>query len=171
MNQIQKVNGILTPRTIYRLQALLAKLDWFLAGDTITDQEDKFNLNLKFLGLSRDTLNNPDRELCHRLNDFGLIITESVCEKINLKYNNIDRFMWNLYKPGEEGQMHTDSLNDNFFTILYSLNTSDGYLIVGDEKIHDKQDEAKVFKSNILHKGVGPTEDKYRLNLNIVVST
>ena len=79
--------------------------------------------------------------------------------------------MWNLYKPGEEGIFHTDSLKNNFYTILYSLNTSDGFLIVGDQKIYDKQDEAKIFKSNILHKGVGPTKDKYRLNLNVVIET
>tara|TARA_R110000851_G_scaffold48624_1_gene117317 strand:+ start:146 stop:661 length:516 start_codon:yes stop_codon:yes gene_type:complete len=171
LNQVQKVTGILTPKTIYRLQLLLSKLDWLLAADNESEEHNKLNLNLKFLGLSRDTLDNPDRELWHRLNDFGLIITESVCQKIDLKYKNINRFMWNLYKPNEEGQMHTDCLSDNCFTILYSLNTSDGYLIVGDQKIYDKQDEAKIFKSNILHKGVGPTKDKYRLNLNIVLST
>ena len=85
MNQVQKVTGILTPKTIYRLQLLLSKLDWLLAADNESEEHNKLNLNLKFLGLSRDTLDNPDRELWHRLNDFGLIITESVCQKFLLR--------------------------------------------------------------------------------------
>tara|TARA_R110000803_G_C11973083_1_gene319911 strand:+ start:621 stop:1118 length:498 start_codon:yes stop_codon:yes gene_type:complete len=165
---MEKVNNILTPKTILHLTNLLKELDWFLAVD---DKTNSIISELKWQGLSRDTLNEPKNNLHERLNDFGLIITENVCQKINLKYSNLNRFMWNLYKPGEEGIFHTDSLKNNFYTILYSLNTSDGFLIVGDQKIHDKQDEAKIFKSNILHKGVGPTKDKYRLNLNVVIET
>jgi len=130
--------------------------------------------NYVFAGLSRvtsinDNLSNNNKLLYTRLNDFGFMITELVCKKANINIKHIKRFMWNLYKKGEEGTKHTDEEDDSYYTILYSLNTSDGYLEVGDKKIYDVENEAKIFKSNLLHRGVGPKNSNYRLNLNIVI--
>ena len=77
--------------------------------------------------------------------------------------------MWNIYRAGEEGIFHNDGEEEGLYTILYSLNSSDGYLQINDAKFYDVEDEAKVFPSKLLHKGVGPEKDRLRINLNIVL--
>ena len=79
--------------------------------------------------------------------------------------------MWNLYKQGEMGTFHDDEKKDNFISIVYCLNNSDGYLEVEDQKVYDIENDARIFKSNLTHRGVGPTNDLYRLNLNILLET
>ena len=63
--------------------------------------------------------------------------------------------------------MHSDV--DKYWSILFSLNNSDGYLQINKYKIKDVENEAKIFKSNLLHKGVAPVKNDFRLNLNLVV--
>jgi hypothetical protein len=52
---------------------------------------------------------------------------------------------------------------------LYSLNTTDGGFYLEDKFFPDIMGQAKVFKSNIKHKGVGPIKDKARFNLNMII--
>ena len=59
--------------------------------------------------------------------------------------------------------------NENFFSILYSLHTTDGGIQIEDIFYKDEMGEAKVFKSNIIHKGVGPKEIKSRFNFNAII--
>lgn len=176
MDNIQKVNNILTKNCINRLKNLIKNLDFLIAHDEQINSNNFFTADTVFQGLSRVTtssknINNNNNLLYTSLNEFGFIIAELVCKKINLNIKKIDRFMWNFYKPGEQGTFHTDAKNNNFYTILYSLNTSDGYVKIQDEIVYDIEDEAKIFKSNLPHMGVGPTKDNYRLNLNIVLET
>ena len=49
---MEKVNSILTPKTILHLTNLLKELDWFLAVD---DKTNSIISELKWQGLSRDT--------------------------------------------------------------------------------------------------------------------
>jgi hypothetical protein len=71
--------------------------------------------------------------------------------------------------PGMSGNYHTDNDNDNRISILYNLHTTDGGFYLEDKFFPDIMGTAKVFKSNIKHKGIGPIKDKARFNLNIVV--
>jgi len=171
---VKIVNNILTKKYINHIKYLIKDLDFKIANDSDGDCFKVFNDDNIIQGMSRVTtdiqnIHKLNKMLYIRLNDIGMLITELICKKINLEYKKIDRFMWNFYKSGEKGKQHIDNKNENFYSIIYSLNTSDGYLEVGDKKIYDIEDEAKIFKSNIFHKGIGPIKDKFRLNLNIVL--
>tara|TARA_R100001509_G_scaffold100653_1_gene58825 strand:+ start:42 stop:569 length:528 start_codon:yes stop_codon:yes gene_type:complete len=164
--------NVIPKNCISLIKNLLGYIDYRLSSDI--NKADFFTTK-KFQGLSADTSNikliHESKKLLHtRLNDFAFMIANIICERRDIKIKNITRVMWNLYRPGDEGLFHKDAEDDEKkFTILYSLNTSDGYLIVNKEKFLDVENEAKIFKSNTLHKGVGPTNDAYRLNVNIVL--
>jgi hypothetical protein len=167
------VKDILPSNCIKQIKLLLTELDFILARED-TYQHMFFDPNYVFAGFSRVTTDtdhmSPSNKLLYtRLNDYGFMITELICKKANIDLKKIKRFMWNLYRKGDEGTKHTDEEDDSYFTILFSLNTSDGYLEVDNEKIYDVENEAKIFKSNLLHRGVGPINTNYRLNLNIVI--
>ena len=164
------VEGNILPKNcLGLLKYLLSNLDYRLAFDS-----SKGVFFKKFEGFSRDTLDSknihPGNELLYaRLNDMAYIITEIVCERRQIKMTKMERVMWNLYRPGDEGSFHKDAdLNDKKKSILFTLNSSDGCLIVGQDKYKDVENEAKLFDSHLLHKGIGPKNDPYRLNVNIV---
>ncbi len=172
MNQVKIVDNILTKKLISHIKYLLKDLNLILEYDK--EGLEVFKEDNMLQGLSRNTLDRRNihdfnKILYSRLNDIGLVITELVCKRVNIKYKKIDRFMWNFYKSGEKGKKHSDTKKENFYSILYSINTSDGYLEIGNKKIYDIEDEAKVFKSTVPHQGFGPTKDNFRLNLNIVL--
>ena len=166
MINIQK--DILTPKIIRYTKDILKDLKWILAIDNQDYKKIMFDNQTKFQGLSRQTSDSTDPTE-QRLNDIGFIITELVCKKAEIKPKKIHRFMWNLYKQGEEGTLHKDQKNDNYKSIVYCLNNSDGYLEVEGQKVYDIENDARIFNSNLSHKGVGPTNDTYRLNLNILL--
>ena len=171
MHSYSIVKDILPPDAVRYLIDIVKRLNFRIANDSDEYFNDLFNKDLPFQGMSRVTNEPPIGETEIRLNDFGFIIAQIVCKHANLKILRIHRLMWNFYKKGEYGNFHIDEKKDNFYTILYSLNTNDGYLELDKEKIFDVADEAKIFPSKILHRGVGPTKDNFRLNVNIVVET
>ena len=164
------VNNILTPNLIKYLKTILADLRFEIGKDT-SDNENIFGKDVNTKGMMCCTSLDKykDELISIRLNDFGFIITEIVCKKLNLNVKQIKRIMWNYYTQNEVGSYHCDHDQNNHYSILYSLNTSDGYIEISDEKIYDIEDEAKIFKSNLKHRGVGPIKTKYRLNLIVLV--
>ena len=92
-----------------------------------------------------------------------------------LSIRHLVRAKANLYTKQDHNIKHKfhidDSTLDKYKVGLFSLNTNDGFLEIENEKIPDVADEAKIFQSKILHRGVGPTKDNFRLNVNIVVET
>ena len=76
---------------------------------------------------------------------------------------------YNFYHPLSFGKEHIDYDNNKFYTILYNLNTNDGYTSIENKKFKSNESEALVFNSNKVHYGSGPTEG-LRYNLNIVFS-
>ena len=169
MNSYRIVKNILPPDVVKYLLDIVKRLNFRIAHDSDEYFNNLFKKDLHFQGMSRVTNEHPIGETEIRLNDFGFIIAQIVCKHSNLKIKKIHRLMWNFYKKGEFGNFHVDETKDNYYTILYSLNSSDGYLELKNKKIIDVIDEAKIFPSKILHRGVGPTKDNFRLNVNIVV--
>ena len=166
--KIQKVNSILTDNIINQIKNELKYLQFEVGHTTKENQKKIFTDLMQFEGMSKCTTP-PKNENENKLNIFGFLITELICKKINLKYKNIKRFMWNYYTKGQKCNFHTDEEDDNFMTIIYSFNTCNGYLQVEDDIIEDVKDEAKIFKSNLSHAGFGPSNDTYRINLNIIL--
>ena len=164
----KKVNNILTENIINEIKNELKYLQFEIGHTTKENQNKIFTDQMQFEGMSKCTIP-PTNEVENKLNMFGFIITELVCKKINLKYKNIKRFMWNFYTKGQKCNFHTDEIGDNFITIIYSFNTCNGYLSVENDIIEDIKDEAKIFKSNLSHAGYGPTTETYRINLNIIL--
>ena len=171
MHSYSIVKDILPPDAVSYLIDIVKGLNFRIANDSDEYFDNLFKKDLPFQGMSRITNEPPIGEREVRLNDFGFIIAQIACKQADLKILRIHRLMWNFYKRGELGNFHIDETRDNFHTILYSLNTNDGYLELENEKIFDVADEAKIFPSKILHRGVGPTKSKFRLNVNIVVET
>jgi len=108
------------------------------------------------------------------INTYALIIFEAIKQKSQMiKSNNITRFFWNYYHPLSKSTFHTDNENFKNISIIFNLHSNSG----GSEfKINEKiefiqsvQNEAIVFPSTILHRGVAPKNGSSRFSLNIVV--
>jgi hypothetical protein len=156
------------------INLLLESKNWYIAIDKKSNKfEDFFSREKKNLGFTMLTYCRTKEIKTDNLelNLYADLILDNICEKLKIKNFNIERIMWNLYFSSDEGDYHVDNYESNFLSVLYSLHTTDGGIILDNNFINDKQGEAKVFKSSILHKGVGPTKDKVRFNLNMVFST
>ena len=72
-----------------------------------------------------------------------------------------------MYLKDSEGEFHTDRPSDDYLSTLYCLNPSDGGVVIDGKFYGDIESQAKVFKSNTVHKGFGPKKDNVRFNLNV----
>jgi hypothetical protein len=153
------------------IKNLLHSPNWQFAEDDDKPAEiGVFNNEVNhaaFILTSYDVFKNINNDLI--LNTYANLIADIVCEKAEIKKYTIQRFCWNYYMPGMNGNYHTDNDNDNRISILYNLHTTDGGFYLEDKFFPDTMGTAKVFKSNIKHKGIGPIKDKARFNLNIVI--
>ena len=108
------------------------------------------------------------------LNIYGKVIVDTVLERLNIQEDLfIRRFFWNMYfKNSNKMEDHLDSRGPSetdFFSILYPLNTNDGGTIINGKFYPDIMGQAKVFPSEVLHRGVAPSKDNVRFNLNIIL--
>jgi hypothetical protein len=100
---------------------------------------------------------------------YSKIIFDIVNSKIKFKKFKLNRVYWNLYTPVAFPNEHQDNEKDNFTSIIYNPHTTDGGTIIDGKFYQDVMGQAKIFKSNVLHKGVAPKKDLARFNLNIVI--
>jgi hypothetical protein len=117
--------------------------------------------------ISYDAVNNINIDSV--LNIYADIILHFVVQAHELNKFTVQRFCWNYYMSGMQGNYHVDHDGDDRLSILYSLNTTDGGLYLGDKFYPDCEGEAKVFNSYLKHKGVGPQKHKARFNLNTIL--
>jgi len=103
------------------------------------------------------------------LNVYGNIISEIIKNKLELDNYSIERLYWNLYLNKNNTQLHTDRDHSNFISIVYNLHTTDGGTEINKKFYPDIMGQAKIFKSNVLHRGIGPIEDPVRFSLNIIL--
>ena len=94
----------------------------------------------------------------------------------------IHRYWWNYFNRANAGSFHKD-INENstdclrngqskvedFYSIVYSLNTCDGGTMIEDQFVKSEEGRAVMFPSNLEHRGIGPTVDAQRYNLNIII--
>jgi len=143
----------------------LCDMSWFIA----TEGEERFKRihNKQHSGFGRITYQENGEIIKTPLNLYAEIIFKIICDRLETK-GKINRIFWNLYTPNNIGNIHTDSNDEKFRTILYNLDTTDGYTEVDGVKYMDKMGQAKVYNSNIPHRGVGPKKHPVRFNLNIL---
>ena len=146
------------------LKYLCNEVPWKIASEYKKPYDIIFSDNLH-LGYSYCSNLTDNQEI---LNIPASIVMNTVLEKINLK-GKIFRFMWNMYNKNQESFIHSDHHSDNYISVIYNLHTTDGGTEVNGKFYKDQESDAKIFKSNIKHKGVGPKKDFIRFNLNIVI--
>jgi|TARA_E500000318_G_C3502751_1_gene189026 hypothetical protein len=104
------------------------------------------------------------------LNVIAKIISSLICQKLQIKkIRGIERIHWNYYSKGQEGVGHVDRDEDRYISILYNPLTTDGGTEIKKVFYPDIAGQAKVFKSNWLHRGVTTKKDKSRVSLNIIL--
>ena len=139
------------------------------------DKNSHHNINNPDSGMALMSFqNNETQHTPHPiLNVYAGVIFDLVQKNSLIKFKTIIRYYWNWYTPSSKGtQYHTDHEDDNRYSILYNLHTNDGGTIfkVNGKEVFEKsvESQALVFPSKIEHKGVAPTKDLHRLNLNII---
>lgn len=104
------------------------------------------------------------------LNLYADIIFEKVVDNLKLGKVALNRIFWNMYFKNSETELHQDVSKKmpNAYSIVYSIHDSGGGLIIDNKFIKDVPGEAKIFKSNLFHKGTGPKKTNVRFSLNIL---
>jgi len=68
--------------------------------------------------------------------------------------------------------LHTDYSYEKHTTLVYSLNTNNGYTEFEDgTTIPSIENQLLIFDGNIPHRSVGQTDEKFRINFNINLKT
>ena len=68
--------------------------------------------------------------------------------------------------------LHRDFDLDKHTTLVYSVNTNNGYTEFEDgTKIPSIGNQLLIFDGNMLHRSVGQTDEKFRVNFNINIET
>jgi len=118
-----------------------------------------------------DTLPDHVNDYNSNLNDYAYLILEVALAKASTKIKfegiRIKRYLWNYYNRSSCGYFHNDYSASNHCSVVYYLNTCDGYTQIDDKKIYSEAGKCIFFDSHIGHKGVGPKKDKKRFVLNI----
>jgi len=163
----QLLNNILPIETNKKIINYLAAHHWYIAADynNITRTEKIFSN--KNSGFSLTTFGEGKIVVDSVLNIYGELIFDIIIEKINIKAK-LERIFWNMYFKESQGDLHTDRPLSNFISAVYNLHTTDGGTEIDGKFYNDIEGQAKVFDSNVLHRGFGPKQDNVRFNLNLI---
>ena len=183
VEKIKFINNILPPSTNTEIIKLLTEARWQVGIDKETNNARYNDLfSGKYYGFSYDPYNlqrsqsnpftNAQTRSDYELFLYGKIIFQKVCHEINFKKAKLVRLIYNMYYPHHNTSTHTDvtSVEESVecYSILYNLHTTDGGTEVDNCFYKDQMGQAKVFLSNINHKGIGPKKDNVRFSLNIL---
>ena len=165
---LKKITNIIPSKVNKEIIKILQNTPGWYFGYDEKDQDDSLE---KDQGLALQTFNeDADVIISHQtLNMFAFIIANKVCDELSITFNKLHRVNYNFYHPLSFGKEHIDYEDNRFYTILYNLNTNDGYTSIENKKFKSNESEALLFNSNKMHYGSGPTEG-LRYNLNIVFS-
>ena len=164
--KVKLLNNILPHETNQKIITHLSNHHWFLAWDKNKDRLERLFSN-KNSGFSVITFDRGQPQTNTVLNVYGEMIFHLVTQRLRIK-GTLERLFWNMYLKTSEGDFHTDRPSDNYLSALYNLHPTDGGVDIDGKFYGDVESQAKVFKSNTLHKGFGPTKDNVRFNLNII---
>lgn len=166
LNKINIVDNILPNETNNKLLYELSNHHWFIAYDNQDNRLGKLFSSVH-AGLSIMTFNNGAIQFQSPLNTYGQIIFDIIKDKLKIN-GKLERLMWNMYFKNDEGEMHIDQDSNDYMSALYSIHTTDGGIEIDNKLYSDIMGQAKVFNSNIKHRGIGPKKENIRFNLNIV---
>ena len=98
---------------------------------------------------------------------YSEIILNQLSKQLKFEYKEITRIMYNYYCRDQFATEHQDGTEDNEFSLVYNITTTDGGTIIQGEKYPDKIGQAKIFKSKWWHSSWPCDKDKGRVTLNI----
>ena len=155
------------------VNVILEKDGFSIAVNKKLDLKELQNIFSNFKGMSMITYgcdtNGNESSSDPFLNNYAEKISKIVCKKANIKKYKIVRYFWNFYRPLDVTDWHVDRKEKNYISFVYNLHDSDGGTEIGKKIYYDKEGEAKIFKSNIKHRGLGPKKFNFRLNLNCIL--
>lgn len=160
------LNNIIPKEINKKIIYHLTNSHWFIAWDYKMNRLEKI-FSEKNNGFSITTMSEGKIQVDSVLNVYGELIFEKIVEELKIKAN-LDRIFWNMYLKGSEGELHEDRPYNNCISVVYNLHTTDGGTEINGKFYNDKEGQAKIFKSNILHRGFGPKQDNVRFNLNLI---
>jgi hypothetical protein len=164
--KVQILNNILTKETNKKIINNLTNHHWFLAWENKMDRVEKIFSN-KNSGFSLTTFDEGKIVVDSILNIYGELVFDIITDKLKIKAK-LERIFWNMYLKESQGELHTDRSVSNFVSAVYNLHTTDGGIEIDGKFYNDIEGQAKVFDSNILHRGFGPKQDNVRFNLNLI---
>jgi hypothetical protein len=160
------LNNILPEETNTRIIQELCNHQWNIATDNKKNRFEKIFLK-KNSGFSTETFKDGKVIVDSVLNFYACIIFDIIKEKLKIKAE-IYRVYWNMYLKEAETELHTDSKLNGYKSIIYNLHTTDGGTEIENVFYPDLIGQAKIFNSNLLHRGVSIIKDNVRFNLNII---
>jgi hypothetical protein len=163
------LNDILPVSTNITIIKELCNHHWFISHDKTNDRFEKIFSN-KNNGFSIVTVERNEEKIQTVLNTYGKIICDIIVEKLKMNLK-IDRLFWNMYLKNAESEIHIDTLDPECISIVYNLHTTDGGTEINGKFYEDKIGQAKIFNSNIPHRGVAIRKDNVRFNLNIILKS
>jgi hypothetical protein len=164
--KVTLLNNILPKNVNQMIINELTNHHWFIAWDKVKNRSEKIFSN-KNSGFSVITFDNGKIEVNTVLNVYGQVIYNIIVEKLKINAK-LDRIFWNMYLKESESELHTDRTDSNFFSVVYNLHTTDGGTEINNKIYPDLESQAKIFKSNLIHRGIGPKQNNVRFNLNLI---
>jgi hypothetical protein len=149
---------------------------WHLSRDE-KEQSKKVESNFSDSGMLLQSFYNNQSEYLNShnsdINYMASIILDRILSISDVKFTNVStvRFLWNYYNRSSTGVKHKDigdNIEGNYCSIVYYLNTCDGYTKVEDEYYNSTSGKCVIFNSKLNHYGRGPIEDSKRFVLNII---
>lgn len=162
------------------IEYLQKQKSWNLDGDFYNKTANYDIGNFSDTGMLLLSYSSQQPEYMNTHNSSINVLATLILDKIFLKLKpfefvnyKLNRFLWNYYNKSSTGIAHRDmeSLTaEKYCSIVYYLNTCDGYTMIDGEKFESKSGRCVIFDSKLSHYGVGPTNDKKRFVLNIMLS-
>ena len=183
LNEIIEEENILDEEVNnYFIKRLCLQGSWFINSDflsnkkfdsSIPEEYSDTGMILKSYGIDSNEYMNNHNSIANEYANLIFTLIMSRLENKMIFFNvTLKRYLWNYYNRSSYGFYHSDTNLINHCSIVYYLNTCDGYTEIKTEKenkkIFSESGKSIIFNSNLMHRGIGPKKYKNRMVLNIL---
>jgi len=167
--KVDLIHEILSQEENIKIIINLINSPWHLAKDHSRNPlQDVLKFNRGFTYCVFNSNKNYAVDIQDGVGKDAHIIYEKIKTKARIKSDQLIRLNWNMYLKNSKPKFHRDIDEEGYKSIVYDLHTTDGSTCIGGHFYNDKMGQAKIFDSNLLHRGVIPKNDNIRFNLNII---
>lgn len=177
MISLTKVNTGFDPAfNKYVIMRLIGQKSWSISIDDVQLDFDNPEM-CSDTGMLLESFNSQFPDYVNRQNEslnaiadtiFGVVLQKQ--KRYKFEGIKLYRFLWNYYNRSSTGTAHIDYDSDNYVSIIYYLNTSDAFTIVGDTSVDCVEGQSIMFNSKTLHRGTSLIQSKFKFALNIMFS-